>query len=447
MYDKVYICIAVNTHTMNAHIRHLLLLLISMTSLSAFAWLDGDSFYPRLAYEDWLTAKDKETLLDDMSHNADILVIDGVEYLTAYSPLELIRGKRRYYEMYDGLLSSWEELNLTAFWGDKANRQRNSWKCRLQVVGDSLCLTEIQYTEWMRVHDSEAHKNSFSDTLAVTQDAIWIRMEEFTDCRLVDGRMFLPIVSGTVFAKQRNLAPCPKEWDVANKSPEDMRTYLRWVEEPVYRIVFDEGRMVSMSPMDEPITAEEHRAFVIRTALTAIVVILLTVIFFVLRDYRRKRHYLRMYEALQKNQAQLVIAQELSEEEPEKRPLTREEVVALYRENFALSREQFHLSGWPQRLEKMSATLQANMQMLSTDERGRLSKALDECFIQVNVNLRSEGRLTNDDVRCCLLAMLGCPLSVIGACLGSSPEAVQTRKSRLKDKLPRDVFEWVFAKN
>ena len=116
---------------MNARIRHLLLLLISMTSLSAFAWLDGDSFYPRLAYEDWLTAKDKETLLDDMSHNVDILVIDGVEYLTAYSPLELIRGKRRYYEMYDGLLSSWEELNLTAFWGDKANRQRNSWKCRL----------------------------------------------------------------------------------------------------------------------------------------------------------------------------------------------------------------------------------------------------------------------------------------------------------------------------
>ena len=95
----------------------------------------------------------------------------------------------------------------------------------------------------------------------------------------------------------------------------------------------------------------------------------------------------------------------------------------------------------------MSATLQADMPMLGADERGRLSKALDECFIQVNVNLRSEGRLTNDDVRCCLLAMLGCPLTVIGACLGSSPEAVQTRKSRLKDKLPKDVFEWVFAKN
>lgn len=434
---------------MNTPTRYFILLLVLTASMSAFAWLDGDSFYPRLAREDWLTSQDKETLLDDMSHNADILVIDGVEYMTAYSPLELIRGQRRYYEMYDGLLSSWEGLNFTAFWGDGANKQRNSWKCRLQVVDDSLCLMEIKYTEWMRIYDSKAHQSSFADTLAVPQDAdaIWGRMEEFTDCRFVDGRMFLPIVSGTVFAKRRNLAPCPEEWNVANKSPEDMRTYLRWVEEPVYRIVFEEGRMVSMEAMNEPITAEEHRAFVVRTTLTAIVIVLLVAILFVLRDYRRKRHYLHMYEALQKNQAQLVTAQELSEEEPERHPLTREEVVALYRDNFALCNERFRVSGWPQRLEKMSASIHADMLMLGADERGRLSKALDECFIQVNVNLRSEGRLTNDDVRCCLLAMLGCPLPVIGACLGSSPEAVQTRKSRLKDKLPRDVFDWVFAKN
>lgn len=205
--------------------------------------------------------------------------------------------------------------------------------------------------------------------------------------------------------------------------------------------------MVSMEAMDEPITAEEHRAFVVRTALIAIVVVLLVAILFVLRDYRRKRHYLRMYEALQKNQTQLVTAQELSEEEPEKQPLTRGEVVALYRDNFALCREQFRSSGWMQRLEKMSASIHAEHQMLGSDERKALSKILDECFIQVNVNLRSEARLTNDDVRCCLLAMLGCPLHVVAACLGSSPEAVQTRKSRLKDKLPRDMFEWVFAKN
>lgn len=431
----------------STRVKYVLLVLAAMVSLAASAWYDGDSFYPRLASEDWLTAQDKETLLDDMSRNADILVIDGVEYLTAYSPLELIRGKRRYYEMYDGMLSSWEGLNFTAFWGDEANRRQNSWKCRLQVVDDSLCLMEIKYIEWLRIYDSKAHEGRFADTLAVPQDAIWLRMEEFTDCRFVGGRMFLPIVSGTVFAKQRNLAPCPEEWSADNKSPEDMRTYLRWVEEPVYRIVFEEGRMVSMEAMDEPITAEEHRAFVVRTALIAIAIVLLVAILFVLRDYRRKRHYLRMYEALQKNQAQLVTAQELSEEEPEKQPLTREEVIAIYRDNFALSREQFRPSGWLQRLEKMSATLHADMQMLGADERQRLSKALDECFIQVNVNLRSEGRLTNDDVRCCLLAMLGCPFAVIGACLGCSSEAVQTRKSRLKDKLPRDVFDWVFTKS
>lgn len=52
--------------------------------------------------------------------------------------------------------------------------------------------------------------------------------------------------------------------------------------------------MVSMEAMNEPITAEEHRAFVVRTALIAIGIVLLVAIFFVLRDYRRKRHYLHM---------------------------------------------------------------------------------------------------------------------------------------------------------
>ena len=438
---------------MNRKLRYIVAVCVMLVSASAFAWLDGDSFYPRLAHEDWLTAKDKETLLDDMSHTSDMLVIDGVEYMMPYSPLELIRGRRRYREMYDGLIASMEGLNFSAFWGDRANRRYNAWNCRLEVRGDSLCLTEIRAFEHVGeeyVVDPETREIKVIYRKGTPQDTINVRMEEFTDCRFVEGRMFLPIVSGTVFAKKRNLAPCPKEWSAANKSPEDMRTYLRWVEEPVYRIVFDEGRMISMEEMPEPVTAEEQRAFVWRTVLVSLAVVLLLAIVFVLRDSRRKRHYLRMYEALQKNQAQLVTAavqqDELSEEEPEGKALSREEVIALYRDNFALCREQFRSSGWMQRLEKMSATLHADMLMLSVDERKTLSVALDECFIQVNVNLRSEARLTNDDVRCCLLSMLGCPLPVVAACLGSSPEAVQTRKSRLKDKLPRDVFEMVFQK-
>ena len=439
---------------MNRKLRNIVAMCAMLVSASAFAWLDGDSFYPRLAHEDWLTAKDKETLLDDMSHTSDILVIDGVEYMMPYSPLELIRGRRRYQEMYDGLITSMEALDFSAFWGDRANRRHNYWDCRLEVRGDSLCLTEIRTCEHVgeeHVVDPETREVKVVYRKRTPQDTINVRMEEFTDCRFVGGRMYLPIVSGTVFAKKRNLAPCPVEWSVANKSSEDMRTYLRWVEEPVYRITFDEGRMVAMEAMAEPITAEEHRAFVWRTVLLSLAVVLVVAIVFVLRDSRRKRHYLRLYEALQKNQAQLVTAveqtDELSAEEPERTPLTRDEVMALYRDNFALCSGQFRPTGWPQRLEKMSATLHADTLMLSADDRKALSMALDECFIQVNVNLRSEARLTNDDVRCCLLAMLGCPLPVVAACLGSSPEAVQTRKSRLKDKLPRDVFEMVFCRS
>ena len=433
---------------MNRKLRYWAVVCAVLVSASVFAWLDGDSFYPRLAHEEWLTAMDKETLLDDMAGNNDILIIDGVEYLTAYSPLELIRGKQRYHDMYEGLIMTMSGgLSFAAFWGDGAIRCKRLWKCRLEVRDDSLFLMDIKSLQFhgTSVVWSKGERKE-RQVAPVNQDSINRRMEEFTDCRFVHGCMHLPIVSGTVFAKKRNLAPRPEVWDVANQKPEDMRVYLRWVDEPVYRIVFDEGRMVSMEKMSEPITEEEQRAFVRRTAGLAIIVVLLVAIIFVLRDYRRKRKYLNMYKALQKNQTQLIIANELSDEEPEKQPLTRDEVLTLYRENFVICREQFITSGWLQRLEKMSATMHAETLMLGTEERQRLSKVLDECFIQVNVNLRGEGRLTNDDVRCCLLSMLGCSLQVVAACLGCSHEAVQTRKSRLKDKLPKDVFEWVFVK-
>ena len=391
---------------------------------------------------------DKETLLDDMAGNNDILIIDGVEYLTAYSPLELIRGKQRYHDMYEGLIMTMSGgLSFAAFWGDRAIKCKRMWKCWMEIRGDSLCLTDIESFQpygIRHVYSKEGYKERY--VAPVNQDSINRRMEEFTDCRFEDGRMCLPIVSGTVFAKKRNLAPRPEVWDVSNQKPEDMREYLRWVDEPVYRIVFDEGRMVSMEVMSEPITEEEQRAFVRRTAGAAIIVVLLVTIIFVLIDYRRKRKYLNMYKALQKNQTQLIIANEQSDEEPEKLPLTREEVMALYRDNFIICREQFLASGWMQRLEKMNASIHAETLTLGPEERQALSKVLDECFIQVNVNLRSECRLTNDDVRCCLLSMLGCPLQVVAVCLGSSHDAVQTRKSRLKDKLPKDIFEWVFTK-
>ena len=424
-------------------------LLLSCTLVAQETYTE---FHERIGRDNRLSQSDKRKLIENMTGGPGAeLVVEGEKYLISTSPLRVYRGVLRFNDM----IGISEGFSLRSFvWGDHSSSMYY-WS----VTNDSLRMTRIHhdrpYIPSPTAKDADMHVRMYRWVI-YSVDTIYNRIERFTGCEFAkrqandspnswgsDLEVDLPLnnFTGVLYAKRANTAPRPKNTE--GKEVEDFPEYMKWYNEPIYRLTFENGVLVSKTPMVEPIPVATVRRIVALSLVSIVVLALLLVIIFVVRDNRRKQKYLRMYETLQHNQIQLVNAQAQVEESGEEQPLTREEVLAIYRDNFAICRRRFELDEWAPRIRTMAVGVQPVP--LTFDERKRLSVALDECFIQVNVDLRSEGRLTRDDMRYCLLALLGCPPSVISSCIGCTVETLQTRKSRLKDKLPKDIFEWVFS--
>lgn len=428
-------------------------LLLSCTLVAQETYTE---FHERIGRDNRLSQSDKRELIENMTGGPGTeLYIDGEKFLVSTSPLWEYRGVLK----FDDMLGRIEGLSMWSYvWGDKTSSSSHisyDWA----VINDSLRMTEIWHANPMipspTAKDADRKVKMYSWVI-YSADTIYNRIERLTGCEFTkiqandspnpfgsNLKVDLPLnnFTGVLYAKRANTAPRP-EW-TKGKEVEDFPEYQKWYNEPIYRLTFENGVLVSKTPMVEPIPVATVRRIVALSLVSIVVLALLLVIIFVVRDNRRKQKYLRMYETLQHNQIQLVNAQALVEESEGEQPLTREEVLAIYRDNFAICRRRFELDEWASRIRTMAVGVQPIS--LTFDERKRLSVALDECFIQVNVDLRCEGRLTRDDMRYCLLALLGCPPSVISSCIGCTVETLQTRKSRLKDKLPKDIFEWVFS--
>lgn len=426
-------------------------------SCTAVAQETYQEFYGRIEHSDRLSPADKKELVEDMTigGGAD-LYIDGEKYLISESPLSRYGNA---YSLFEDMLSTSSGLSFAYVWGDKSSRGGLidfDWA----VKDGKLCMTDIHHSRPMiaspTAKDAERNAKLYRWVI-YSEDTIYNRIERLTGCEFAktqandnpeswstELQVELPFDSftGVLYAKRANTAPRPEVTD--GKNEEDFPEYVKWYKEPIYRLVFENGVLVSRIPMIEPVPLAVVRRMVTIVVAIVVLVILLSVVCMMVRDNRRKRQYLQMYEALQHNQMQLVNAQVQEEDAREEQLLSRDEVLAIYRDNFAICSRRFKLSRWAKRLDTMSASLQPAT--LTVSGRKELTQVLDECFIQVNTNLRSEGKLTHDDMRCCLLALLGCPIQVIGVCIGCSTEAVKTRKSRLKEKLPKDIFEWVFMK-
>ncbi len=195
--------------------------------------------------------------------------------------------------------------------------------------------------------------------------------------------------------------------------------------------------------------SEKHRRFMYISTLVLVCLLATIAVGVLLIERRRKQHYLRLQQELQRNQAKVYKMYESIEAKRDNGALMREQVLTLYRANLEASIELFHRESWHRRLQQLSELRSKDVPSFTIKEREQLTEVLERCFITVITNLRDEaakqdGRLSAEDIHLCLLLSLGYSIGVIRECqAASSDDVIRKRRVRLAGKLPEDILQLI----
>lgn len=212
--------------------RNTILLLLLILILPMSARDENSALFRELTDAVCLNQRERLWMIDYMTlWSNSILTIDGVEYLTSYNPLALVSDSLEYLLLYDGILGGGVEyVTVEDSWGDRPNT-RDSYCCTWVLDNKGLFLTGIYGQGWRKVGD--AGKSYINK-----------RMEDFTGCKFVGDRMLLNTLSGILYVKAANTVPKPNGIGIGKREM-DYPEYVRWVFEPVYRLTFKNGTLVS----------------------------------------------------------------------------------------------------------------------------------------------------------------------------------------------------------
>lgn len=88
----------------------------------------------------------------------------------------------------------------------------------------------------------------------------------------------------------------------------------------------------------------------------------------------------------------------------------------------------------------------SNGSFLPPAERDKLRKQLFEEFTDMIIDIKAAGNGVNlDDLTLCIFCLLKINNTTISKCMGASENAIRTRKSRLKEKLDPQMYQFIFG--
>ena len=213
------------------------------------------------------------------------------------------------------------------------------------------------------------------------------------------------------------------------------------------RSEIDDIRTAHAMELQQRDLSERHRRFIYHAALIIVCLLAAIAIGSLLIERHRKQYYLRLQQELQDNQVRIYKMYESIEEKRDNGSLTREQILALYRDNISKCVVLFNSNSWANRLQHLSGLRSKDVPAFTIKEREQLTEVLERCFVNVITNLRDEAakqstRLSSEDIHLCLLLSLGYSTGVIRECLAaSSDDVIRKRRVRLVGKLSEDILQ------
>ncbi|MCM1141418.1 MAG: hypothetical protein NC453_22850 [Muribaculum sp.] len=175
-----------------------------------------------------------------------------------------------------------------------------------------------------------------------------------------------------------------------------------------------------------------------------VIVIIAIILFFVLKNLRLKRGQVLLSNQIAELNVKLSALQ--SKEESDVYAAVNndtDDIMLLIMEKFRLSMEIFKTQPQYDLLKKLN--LIRDFDSANKQEVKEVSAEIIGRFSDACSNLRQTvPAMTNDDCLLCSMCLCGCSKEVVSAMMGSSEEAVRRRKSRIKQKLPENLFSFFF---
>lgn len=190
---------------------------------------------------------------------------------------------------------------------------------------------------------------------------------------------------------------------------------------------------------DQALIREEGKRRLIWSIGGAIILLLVVTIFFLYRSRQMKARQVKLIEKISRLNLRL---SELESDEPEE---NSSGVMAALIEKFRLTKE-FYFT-----LPESALVAQLNMVPNSEDIAKEKLKALTDSVI-ANFSESCAGMrqmvaaLTPEDTLMCMLFFVGLRRSVAEAVMKVSEDALRKRKSRIRQKLPAELFDLLFSK-
>lgn len=178
------------------------------------------------------------------------------------------------------------------------------------------------------------------------------------------------------------------------------------------------------------------------------IVVILSIVFvgiilFFLYDRHNKKRYISLRKELDQSRISQIELQSIASEENPDIDLTK-----IWKKRADICKDNFVRNGWMKKLQTIEGdNKQSDSSFLPPAERNKLRKLLFEEFTDVIIDIKAAGNGVNlDDLSLCLFCLLKLNNTTISMCMGVSENALRTRKSRLKEKLTPQMYQFIFGK-
>ena len=192
---------------------------------------------------------------------------------------------------------------------------------------------------------------------------------------------------------------------------------------------------------------QRHTRFLAISIIGIVILALALLALFALIDNRRKATYIRLQKQLAQNRAEMLSLTSMPDdtEAPLMQP-DHERLFALRLQRVTYCRELFAHTPWHARLHHIEHSTDA--EALTLKERTELQQVLIDSFADAMIDLKAEcPTLTATDLHLVTLTLLGCSIRTSALCIANSESALRSRKTRMKSKMPEELYRFVFEQS